>query len=121
MPDPFTKPYPLEPHVVIDITEHVEAIVSMLACHESQVFEWLPFNRGIEDQLPSDAAGRRAWLREWSLERPRRYAQQFRDRLIQTYGGPRGKQIEYCEAYEISEYAAPLTEEARRRLFPFLP
>ena len=28
MPDPFTKPYPLEPHVVIDITEQVDTVVA---------------------------------------------------------------------------------------------
>jgi LmbE family N-acetylglucosaminyl deacetylase len=121
MPDPFTKPYPLQPDVVIDITDQVETVVDMLCCHESQVFEWLPFNRGIEDQMPTDPAQRRAWLREWYCERPRRYAQRFRDRLMQTYGGARGEKIEYCEAYEVSEYAAPLTDQARRRLFAFLP
>ena len=121
MPDPFTKPYPLEPHVVVDITEHADTVVEMLACHESQVFEWLPFNRGILGQMPQDRGARLAWLKEWYGERPRRYAQRFREQLIKTYGGQRGEKVEYCEAYEISEYAAPLTDEARRRLFAFLP
>ena len=121
MPDPFTKPDPLEPHVVVDISEHVDTVVEMLACHESQVFEWLPFNRGILDQMPADRGARLAWLKQWYGERPLLYAQRFREQLIKTYGGQRGAKAEYCEAYEISEYAAPLTDEARRRLFAFLP
>jgi hypothetical protein len=105
---------------VVDITEQVDTVVQMLACHESQVFEWLPFNRRIEDQMPKDAAARIAWLREWYVERPRQYARLFRQRLLETYGA-HGERIEFCEAYEISEYAAPLTDDARQRLFGFLP
>jgi hypothetical protein len=56
MPDRFTKPYPLQADVVVDVTGEVETIVDMLACHESQFFEWLPFNRGDEAQVPRDAA-----------------------------------------------------------------
>jgi len=121
MPDRFTKPYPLVPDVAIDITEEVETVVDMLACHASQVFEWLPFNQRVEDQVPPDAAGRRAWLREWYCERLRERTERFREALVATYGEERGRAVEFAEAYEISEYARPLDEAERRRLFPFLP
>ena len=32
-----------------------------------------------------------------------------------------GRKVEYVEAFEVSEYGAPLDEAARARLFPFLP
>src|SRR5438105_1648863 len=118
MPDRFTKPYPLQPDVVVDVTEQFETIVDMLTCHESQFFEWLPFNRR-EEQVPSDPAGRRAWLRTWYASHLRTATDRWRDRLIATYGPEHGGRIEFAEAYEISEYAAPLDTEARRRLFPF--
>jgi LmbE family N-acetylglucosaminyl deacetylase len=121
MPDRFTKPYPLQADVVVDVTEHVEAIVDMLVCHESQFFEWLPFNRRDEAQVPRDAAVRRAWLRTWYLDHLRALTDRWREQLVATYGPEKGGQIEFAEAYEISEYAATLDAESRRRLFPFVP
>jgi LmbE family N-acetylglucosaminyl deacetylase len=121
MSDRFTKPYELEADVVIDVSGQVETIVDMLCCHESQVFEWLPFNRGEADQVPADKAARRAFLKGWYRARQRPLAERYRQQLIETYGTQRGRQVEDCEVYEISEYASPLTPEARRRLFGFLP
>jgi hypothetical protein len=121
MPDRFTKPTPLQADVVVDITDEVEKIVDMLACHVSQVFEWLPYNQGQLDQVPSGFAERRKWLKGWYLQRLRVYADRYRKELIATYGPDRGPRIEFAEVYEISEYASPLDDTARRRLFPFLP
>ncbi|HVU86250.1 MAG TPA: PIG-L deacetylase family protein [Pirellulales bacterium] len=121
LPDRFTRPNPLRGDVVIDVGSEVEKIVDMLACHESQVFEWLPFNRGATDEVPADKTPRRAWLRQWFLDYLRPQADRYRQELIATYGAARGEQIEYAEAFEISEYAAPLDADTRRRLFPFLP
>ena len=107
--------------VAVDVTEQVEKIVDMLACHESQFFEWLPFNRRDEAQVPRDAAVRRAWLRTWYLDHLRGMTERWRAALVATYGPEKGPKIEFAEAYEISEYAAPLDAAARRRLFPFVP
>ncbi len=119
MCDLFTKPVPLEPDVVLDITGVLDTVVRMLACHESQVFEWLPYNQRIEDQVPQDAAERLDWLRQWYAQRPRQVAQRFREALLEQYG-PAGDAVEYAEAFEVSEYASPLDACARRRLFPML-
>lgn len=120
MPDRFTKPYPLQPDVVIDVTPYFETIVDMLACHESQFFEWLPFNHRQEDQVPRQPTARRAWLREQYAALLRSATERYRPQLRQIYGPQRGDQIEFAEAFEISEYAAPLDAAARQRLFPML-
>ena len=52
-----SDPYPLVGDVVVDITEQLDTIIDMLACHRLQVFEFLPFNQGIADQVPQRAAG----------------------------------------------------------------
>jgi hypothetical protein len=117
MPDRFTKPTPLAGDVVIDVTSQLDTVLSMLACHVSQVFEWLPFNQGIEEQVPDDMDGRRAWLRGWYLPYLRPAADRYREELISAYGSVRGRQTEYAEAYEISEHAAPLNADTRERLF----
>ena len=118
LPDRFTKPTPLSGDVVVDAGPYVETIVDMLACHVSQFFEWLPFNRGVSEQLPADPAARRAWLGEWYLGTLRPQADRYREELVARYGRERGAAIEYAEAFEISEYGAALDDDARRRLFP---
>ncbi|RPI87611.1 MAG: PIG-L family deacetylase, partial [Planctomycetaceae bacterium] len=45
MNDLFTRPCALAPDVVIDVTCELATIVAMCACHESQFFDWLPFNQ----------------------------------------------------------------------------
>jgi methyl coenzyme M reductase gamma subunit len=46
-------------------------------------------------------------------------ADRYRDMLIAELGAEAGQKVQYAEAFEVCEYGAPLTEEARARLFPF--
>lgn len=121
MPDRFTKPYALQADAALDVGPEVEIIVDMLACHRSQVFEWLPYNQGVEASVPDNPPGQRAWLRDWYLARLRPAADRFRPALVAAYGPARGNSVEFCEAYEISEYARQLDAEARETLFPQEP
>jgi LmbE family N-acetylglucosaminyl deacetylase len=121
LPDLFTRPTAFRPDVAFDIGPQVETIVRMLACHESQVFEWLPFNEGIAGEVPEHDVERVAWLAEWFRQKLRPRTAAFRRALCQTYGVDAGERVEFCEAFEISEYASPLDAAARRRLFWFVP
>ena len=121
LPDRFTRPNPLRGDVVVDVEGELEKIVDMLVCHRSQVFEWLPFNRGALDEVAADEPSRRQWLRDWFLAYLRPQADRYRQELIDAYGPARGEAICYAEIFEISEYAAPLDAKAYKRLFPFLP
>ena len=118
MTDLFTRPAPLSVDIAIDVDDQIDTIVAMLACHRSQVFEWLPYEEGILDTVPTDPAGEREWLRTWYTGHIRIRADRFRQRLIETFGEGRGGAVEYAEAYEISEYATQPDEALRRRLFP---
>lgn len=120
LPDLFTRPYPMAGDVVFDISEQLDTIVTMLACHVSQVFEFLPFNMGIADQVLDNTPERLAWLREWYAEFIRPRADRFRAELFAQYGADRGNKVQYVEAFEISEYATALTPATRDRLFWFL-
>ncbi len=97
-----------------------ETIVQMLAAHRSQFFEWLPYNERRSD-VPHADEERLIWLRRWYEQKIASRAERYRDELVAQYGPDRGRTIEFCEVFEISEYAAPLDTEARRRLFWFLP
>ena len=92
-----------------------------LACHRSQVYDWLPHNEGRLDEVPAGEEERVRWLRSWYLEKIRPFAERYRRALLAAYGRERGSRIEACHVFEISEYARPLDAAARRRLFPFLP
>lgn len=121
MTDRFTKPNPLAGDIVIDVTEYVDTIVGMLACHRSQVYEWLPYNQGILHTLPDDEAGRILWLKQWYTNLINYVPTRYRPQLVANYGESRGNQARFAEVFEISEYAAPLDAAAKRRLFPFYP
>jgi len=120
MVDLFTKPYPLVGDVVIDIDGRLDTLVAMLACHASQVFEWLPFNQGVLDQVPAEQAERPGWVRRLFGQYARPRAERYRQELTAAYGPERAARVEFAEVFEISEYASPLDDSARRRLFPFL-
>lgn len=117
MPDRFTKPAPLQPDVVLDTAPWADTVVQMAACHVSQVFEFLPFNRGRE--CPESPQARIEFLRSWLAELAAERAARFRQALITQYGET-GNDVQSAEAYEISEYAAQLTEQRREELFGWL-
>ncbi len=118
MVDLFTKPTPLQPDVVIDIEPELDTMAALLACHRSQVYEFLPYNHGHADAVPENDDAKQTWLREWFSECVRPRSERFRERLIAEFGPERGREIQYVEAYEISEYASSLSDEMRGRLFP---
>jgi LmbE family N-acetylglucosaminyl deacetylase len=117
MVDFFTRPYPFQGDVVLDVTAEFETVIELLDCHASQVYEWLPYNMGILDQVPPQKERRKSLLRDWFATRSAQVADRFRSDLERYYGPQRGRQIDRAEAYEISEYAAQLDDAARRRLF----
>jgi LmbE family N-acetylglucosaminyl deacetylase len=119
--DAFRKPCRFEPHVVVDIGPEFDKLVAMLHCHQSQFYEWLPFNAGHLETVPGEDSARRAWLADRIGRRIRPLADRYRELVIQTYGSEQGARVEYVEAFEVSEQGAPLDAEGRERLFPFLP
>jgi LmbE family N-acetylglucosaminyl deacetylase len=116
--DRFTRPCPHVPDVVIDIGSVVDSVVHMLACHRSQFFEWLPFNRGVEDQVPSGETDRIAWLREWYCQSARETAIRARESHAASTAAAKLGNLEFAEVFEISEYGSLLTPELRLHLFP---
>ncbi len=103
MADFFSRPAPFQADVVLPTDAVLEQVIDLLACHESQVFEWLPFMDGQEDALRG--SDRRAWLRKYYGRRPAAIARRW------------APAAQYAEAFEVSEYGRRLpAEEIRRRL-----
>jgi LmbE family N-acetylglucosaminyl deacetylase len=121
LPDLFTKPTPLQPDVIVDITDAIGTITQMLGCHTSQVFEWLPFNEGKLDKVPKSDDDRSLWLRGWVQSNLELRTERFRSAIEAAYGQQDALGIAFIEVFEISEYAGNMDGAARRRLFPFVP
>jgi len=119
--DGFQRPYPHTPDVAVDIDDVAELQMDMLNCHVSQFYEWLPYNHGTVDQLPSDPGARRDWMAEQRLGMMAGEADRCRELLKRLYGEERGAQVRYCESFEFGEYGGAVTEDSLAELFPFFP
>ncbi|ELZ26909.1 LmbE family protein [Halosimplex carlsbadense 2-9-1] len=122
--DGFRKPAPFEPDVVLDVSDVADRKLDALDCHESQMYEWLPYTFGVLEEVPDGDAARREWLAEAGLDHfsantEVNVADRFRAELKERYGDERGTAVDHAEAVEVSEYGAPLTDERRERLFFF--
>jgi len=118
MSDGFIHPEPFKADVCINIDDVIEKKIDMYHQHKSQMYEWLPFNRGGLDQVPVSDSDRRTWLGE--TRKGGSNAAPFRDKLIELYGNEKGSKIKYCEAFQDSGYGTRLTKENISYYFPFL-
>jgi len=118
MSDGFIHPEPFKADVCIDIDDVIEKKMDMYHQHKSQMYEWLPFNRGALSQVPASDADRRKWLGE--TRKPAFDAKPYREKLIELYGTSKGSEISYCEAFQDSGYGTKLTKENLSYYFPFL-
>jgi LmbE family N-acetylglucosaminyl deacetylase len=115
--DGFVHPEPFEADVCIAIDDVIEKKIDMYHQHTSQMYEWLPFNRGELDKVPKTEKERREWLgKTWSR---RSNAEPFRDILIEHYGKEAGSKVKYCESFQDSGYGTRLTRENIKKYFPF--
>ncbi len=119
MEDRFTEPSPFVPDITVAVDDVIEKKIDMYHCHESQMYEWLPYNQGILESVPSDPAARRAWLAETRGFRSSRPGDAHRALLIQLYGQQQGSQVKQAEAFQVSEYGSQPSLEELKRLFPF--
>ena len=116
--DGFQKPAPFRPDIAVSIDDVVDKKVDALDAHVSQVYEWLAWHSGVLDQVPSDPAARKAWLKKTRMRPP---SPQVREALVKWYGAEAGAKVQVAEAFEICEYGTRPDEALLRRLFPFLP
>jgi LmbE family N-acetylglucosaminyl deacetylase len=116
--DGFQKPNPFHPDFVVAIDPVMEKKLSAIICHESQMFEWIPWNIGMEEKdVPKSRAGRRKFVAERFGERSAAEANRFRPQLVARYGEKIGNAVRYAEAFERCEYGGRLTPEMEKKLF----
>jgi LmbE family N-acetylglucosaminyl deacetylase len=110
--DDFRDISPFRCDVRVGIDNVFETKVDMVCAHESQFFEWLPYNAGTLDQVPADHAGRRQRVREILDRRARIRAEASANAPWQTLDTfPLG------EAFQLCEYGRQPSPDEIRRLF----
>lgn len=112
--DTFQKPIPFQPDAVVVIDSVMETKIDALACHRSQVFEWLPYI-GQSEPMPENPNELREWLSRWVAGRGQDYRRRFSAMLT---ANPEAKAI---EAFEVCEYGDPLPPDAFSQLFGHAP
>ncbi len=117
MSDRFTQPINFSPDVCVDIDDAVEKKIDMIHQHATQMYEWLPYNQGILDQVPEGDKERREWMAE--RRKDAFSAEPYREKIIELYGYEWGIKINYAECFQDSEYGKELTDENRDYYFPF--
>jgi LmbE family N-acetylglucosaminyl deacetylase len=116
--DGFSRPQPFRPDVAVAVDEVMALKWDALDAHESQFYEWLPYNRGRDSTVPQDRLARRRWLEEeWSPELLR-MTDACRERLIADRGASRARAVRFAETFEIGEHGRRPSAEELRELFP---
>ena len=115
MNDFFTVPRTLRPDIVVNCDPYIEKWCDALNCQVSQFYEWLAWDKGIEDEVAAigdrtkNIAGRNAYLKKYWAASKEKNAVRFADAWREQHPGkPVPKML---EAYEISEYGRPPIEE----------
>jgi len=117
MSDGFIHPEPFKADVCVAIDDVMEKKLDMYHQHTSQMYEWLPFNRGNLNEVPATDAERRAWLGKTRAGGSE--ASPYRAKLIELYGQEKGAAVKYCESFQDSGYGTRLTKENIKKFFPF--
>lgn len=97
---------PFRPDIAIDIGPFVDRKIKGLLCHESQYYEWLPFDgnwTAVLEAKSREEATSALTAQELELFKGpvRRFPERFAPGVI------------WGEVYQIDEYGAPMTEEIR--------
>jgi LmbE family N-acetylglucosaminyl deacetylase len=116
--DDFTEGGVFRADVAVPIDNTIEAKIDMACKHESQFFEWLPYNAGVLENFPKDAAGRRAKLSDQYKERAAAQREKYSAQLADLAGGTA---VQYVEAFQISEYGRRPGPTELANLFPISP
>jgi len=112
--DQFTVPRPIRPDLIVDGEDVLDTMVRVLACHESQLFEWLPPEFGVDPSaIPQDEKGRLDFIRRHAMADLKRDGEQHRRLVSRLFGG---EDVRCVNVFEICEYSRSPTDRERAYL-----
>ncbi len=118
MMDGFTRPYPFQSDIAVDVGAVMDTKWAMLDAMDSQFYEWLPWILKQEKPVPEDPEARKAWLKEtWDVYF-RSHTAKAQPALAAHYGKEKAPHIDYVERFELCEYGSCPPIDEVRALFP---
>ena len=116
--DNFKKPYPFDPILAVGFDAVAQKKWDCISALPSQFGDADSWQARYGRNVPTDEAGRKAYLIEGVKQRNVDVANQFRDLLVKLYGEQKGKAIKYAEAFELNQYGANATQDQLKGMFP---
>lgn len=116
--DRFEKPYAFEHDITIAIDEVIGRKIDALHAHESQFYEFLPWVRGVSDEVPESETARKKWVEKRWIDPLSEVA---RENMSTWYGPGTAEETQYAESFQVAEYGHQPTSADICRLFPMLP
>ena len=115
--DEFTSPNIFKPSIPVRVDDVIDKKIELMACHESQFFEWLAYDRFSLADVPKNEQDRLVWLKGNWLDRDHRQADDFRELIKSRYEDKAGK-CTFAETFELSEYGRIPQEGELDELLP---
>lgn len=115
MSDVFTVPRVMRPDILVDADPYLGTWADALDCQVSQFYEWLAWDKGVEDEVKAigdrkaNVERRNAYLMKYWGNRKTNDAKRFASAWREQYPGKPVPQT--VESFEVSEYGRPPIEE----------
>jgi LmbE family N-acetylglucosaminyl deacetylase len=116
--DPFLKPYPFEPTIVVGIDNVAQKKWDCVSAMPSQFGDEHSWQASTLSNVPKEAGKRPEYLLNLFKQRNVDVAEKYRDRLVELYGKDRGTKIRYAEAFELCQYGRQPSLQELLQLFP---
>jgi N-acetylglucosamine malate deacetylase 1 len=116
--DPFLKPYPFDPIIAVGFDEVAQKKWDCIGDLPSQFADADSWQARYRANVPTDEAGRKAYLMDGVKQRSADVANQYRPLLMKLYGDQKGRAIKYAEAFELNQYGSPATADELKQMFP---
>jgi hypothetical protein len=116
--DGFKKPYPFDPILAVGFDEAAQKKWDCISALPSQFGDADSWQARYGRNVPTDEAGRKAFLLDIVKQRNADVANQYRNLLVQLYGEQKGRSIKYAEAFELNQYGSAATADELKKMFP---
>jgi LmbE family N-acetylglucosaminyl deacetylase len=116
--DPFLKPYPFDPILAVGFDEVAQKKWDCIGDLPSQFADADSWQARYRANVPTDEAGRKAFLMDGVKQRSADVANQYRALLLKLYGEQKGRAVKYAEAFELNQYGSPATVDELKQMFP---
>lgn len=116
--DAFQQPLPFNPSIVVGFDDVADKKWQCIGAMPSQFGDKDSWQGRTQPNVPAGDRERQAYLLELVKKRSTAVAEQYRDRLVATYGKERGERIKYAEAFQLSQYGRQPSADELKQLFP---